>query len=114
MPILFLLIGLVVVSMIIGLSSVILKARGSSIMKRRVPARYHVAFSIVFTVALFTLWLVFDLSLAILPALMIPVWLPLLTRYKATLPDRKMLFASLFAGILVLVVGIGLFWIMRS
>ena len=113
-PILFALTGFTVVVTAIGLSFVIMKERGSSTIKRRLPIRYHVAFSIAFTVGLITLWSVFGLWLAILPALMVPVWIPLLTRNEAASPNGKVTFASLFAGTIVLVVSIGLFWIMRS
>ncbi len=114
MPIFFALIGIAVAAIVIGLSFIILNARGSSITKRQLPMRYHVAFNIAFTAALISLWFVYDLSLAILPAVMVPVWVTLLTRNKAATPNRKILFASLFVGTVLLVVGIGTFWFVRS
>ncbi len=93
---------------------VILKARGSSLTERRPPTRFQVAFSVVATAILVGLWLKYDFSMAIFPAIMIPVWIPLLARNQQASSRPKLLVVALLAGTISLVVVTGLFVFLKN
>ena len=67
--------------------------------------------TVVASIVMIVLWLSYDLPIAILPALFVPMWIPIfsMSGEPASASSRRNLFLSLAIGVFVLAMGIGVF-----
>jgi len=70
--------------------------------------RGRIVIAFVASIALAVLWFAFEMPIAILPALMIPLWIPLFARQEGPISPgtRRFMLASVWLGALILAVGI--------
>lgn len=99
---------------LVGLILLVLKAKGGSIKERRSPKRLQVGFCVTATVVLIVLWIDYDLSVAIFPAVMLPIWIPLLTQSEQRNTKPILLIVALLVGTALLVAAPVLFFVVRN
>ena len=107
------LIGIAVLALALGIIQY-LRARSSPVAERRFSRRTQLAISSGTAVVLVVLWLRFNLSPAILPALIVVQWLPLLSRRDLVAPKSKLTLIALAGLIVLLTRGTTVFWLGRN
>ena len=114
MLILPILIGIAVLALTIFSIILFLRARGSPMVERRFPRRIQLAISSATTIVLVALWLRFDLSLAILPALIVVQWMPLLSRRELSSPKSRLILIFVAGLTVLLMLGTTVFWLAKN
>lgn len=61
------------------------------------------------------LWFVYELPIAIMPALLVPIWIPVFSRQQEAVSPgtKRFLLASVFVGMLLFAVLFGLYLVQR-
>lgn len=91
-----------------------LRTRGTPVAERRFSRRTQLAISSGTTVVLVVLWLIFNLSPAILPALIVVQWIPLLSRREPKVPKSKLILIAVAGLTVLLMLGTTVFWLGRN
>ena len=107
MLILPILTGIAVLALAILGALLFLRAKGWPIAERRFPRRIQLAIPLGTSVVLVALWVIFDLSPAILPVLIVVQWIPLLSRQEPDAPKSGLI-------LILLVLGTTGFWLARN
>ena len=73
--------------------------------------RGRVVIAIVACVSLAATWVAFDMPIAILPALMVPFWIPIFERHKEPVSHRarRFMLGSVVVGVLLVLVLAGIY-----
>ena len=73
--------------------------------------RGRIGIAFLASTALAALWMAFDMPIAILPALMIPFWIPVFSRQKEPVSpgSRRFMLASIAVGTLLFLVLAGIY-----
>ena len=108
------LIGIAVLALAIFGVILFLKARGSPIVERRFPRRIQLAILSATTIVLVALWLIFDLFPAMLHALIVVQWIPLLSRQEPGIPKSRLILILVTGFTVLLMLGTTVFRAARN
>ena|GEM_PF-2042976 len=97
------LIGIAIVVFTFAALLFVWRSKSPSINRGRSSMRLRIAFGVAGTAILAILWITYDLSIGILPALMVPIWIPILSGNKQAAPRPKSIVIGLARGITLLV-----------
>ena len=114
MLILPILTGIAVLALAILGVLLFLRARGSPMVEHRFPRWIQLVIPAGTTVALVTLWVIFNLAPAILPALVVVQWIPLLSRREPGSPKSRLILIPMVGLTVLLVLGTTVFWLARN
>ena len=114
MLIVLVLIGIAILALaILGLLR-FMEARGSHMVERPIRRPTHLVFAVGSTAVLVTLWVIFDLSKAILPVLIVTQWLPFLSSREPKSLQPRLILIPVVGLIVLLTLGTTVFWLARN